>query len=286
MKLVTFNILSSELANPEWFKNSSEEHLDSAYRFNKIRDILTTFIDQKYIICLQEVSTEWDQKIREFILEIDNYHYISDLRHKKLGLGICIPDNYNVRNIHKISLNENIKNFYSNPEVPEEIRLAKEEPRNVLILELDTFFIANIHMPCKFTMSLFMEIYTLSLMEAVNHIVGKSPMMLVGDFNSTYLGNGYKILTEGIKYGKNYELLKNNISDENCFDPFIDAQGDNHTTTCIACQNGENVPFIIDYIFYRDLTINSIEVLGTDISLPSQTHPSDHFPIICDFDLK
>lgn len=288
MKVVTFNILSSGLANSDWFKNTSPEYLESDYRFNLLCNILDYFVSKSYIICLQEVSEEWNIKLKLYF-STKSYNYIPKIRNAKLGLATCVPSIYNVLDMYSPFVNKSVDKCFNEIVNVDDIIDAVQEEREVLIVEIDdhysNIFIANIHMPCKFTKPLFMEVYTLALMKTINDFVGDRPVILLGDFNSKYEFNEYGVLINGPSKGINYELLKDELLKDNSFKPFIDARiNKTSDITCIACQDLKNIGFSIDYIFHRGVNIIDYKVLSTnDESLPSIDFPSDHFPIYCEF---
>lgn len=95
-KVITFNILSSELAKKEWFPDTDEKYLDKNYRLNKLTDLFVEYIDENYIFCLQEVSGEWGEKLAKFFSNF-NYtfcHAPFVKKNGRLGVAICYPNLY------------------------------------------------------------------------------------------------------------------------------------------------------------------------------------------------
>jgi len=66
VRVISYNVLSSELVDPERFALCSEEDLDSDRRYQEIEKILSVEVDRKSIICLQEVSLTWAARLHVF----------------------------------------------------------------------------------------------------------------------------------------------------------------------------------------------------------------------------
>ena len=66
VRIVTYNILSTQLASPDYHIHCESKHLETEYRWEGIRKTLFTEIDNGAIICLQEVSTQWLEKLTPF----------------------------------------------------------------------------------------------------------------------------------------------------------------------------------------------------------------------------
>ena len=89
VKIVTYNILSSELANPEFFTKCKPEHLDKKNRLPKILEKLQKEIDESddespVVFCLQEVSQEWATGLHIFFAE-KGYHLVTGLYGSKFN---------------------------------------------------------------------------------------------------------------------------------------------------------------------------------------------------------
>jgi mRNA deadenylase 3'-5' endonuclease subunit Ccr4 len=262
IKVVTFNILSSFLAEPEYFPNSKIEHLDSDYRFNGLLYILDKYIKEDYIICLQEISNEWQLKLTTFFHNL-RWSYFMRCRTEKFGEGIFVNYKYNIGeyNFHKINDTLFDTSEY-NVEELEQVEAAKNTIRYLSVLELMKngikFFVITLHMPCKYKQPKLMKVYTLFLKNLVNKIAGDTPVILAGDFNILHGGIEYNILTDSFE----------DSSDEKSY-------------TCI---DGKSNKFHIDFIFYRGLNLTKFYInKNDDMIIPSKEHPSDHFPVTAQF---
>jgi mRNA deadenylase 3'-5' endonuclease subunit Ccr4 len=94
IRIVSYNILSSKLAEPTWFSSCKPENLDASNRLKKIKTKLKAEIDQEAIICLQEVSTTWAGALHQFFSQ-NNYHFITGLyggrNNGYMGVAMAVP---------------------------------------------------------------------------------------------------------------------------------------------------------------------------------------------------
>jgi 2',5'-phosphodiesterase len=102
VRVVSYNVLSSHLADPSWFWTCKPEHLEASFRLEKIKMKLKAEIDQESIICLQEVSLCWSGAFHQFFSE-NNYHFITALYGSGftgyMGVAIAVP-------LHKYHIKE------------------------------------------------------------------------------------------------------------------------------------------------------------------------------------
>lgn len=318
MNIITYNVLSSELANEDWFANSNPEFLKTEYRMKKLEDIFLSFISDNCIICLQEVSDIFSNLFSDFFSNKD-YQYIDCVRYQKLGIAIAIPNElFVVKNVFIRSINEYIskdiieKNFGLKFEynIVKEILSAIDEKREILIVKLchkDTtkeFIVSTIHFPCKYTKPFLMLTYCVYLKVVLSKLVDKYPIILTGDFNSNMNGLEYEFLTKGTISKSNpflkdikFDDICDTLAEFNSIFPetnFTLKNSEIYENTCVGCQNKINVGFTLDYIFYSKLEILETKVLSDfcveDIpegqsvkTLPSESFPSDHFPLYAKF---
>lgn len=299
LNIITFNILSSELAKPDYFPNTDIAHLDADFRFNKLTTILSYYVENNYIICLQEVSSIWHKKFISFFSSSKYYYNVALCVEydSRLGVAICYPKSlFKTINIHNIQIGEVIDNYVSDhfstdPLIAEEIVQSKQQLKRLLIIEIlclktdKKLFIANYHMPCKFTKPTLMELHILFCIKSINEIVVDNPVLFVGDFNSKYGFNEWLILTKGnCNSNLTQELLKKYPICSLYFNDSLEQVIDRIPT----CYNQVNKQiFILDYIFYRNLTyVSSSVVTKHTFPIPSETYPSDHLPVIASLNFK
>uniref|UniRef100_A0A7S3QC25 Endonuclease/exonuclease/phosphatase domain-containing protein n=1 Tax=Chaetoceros debilis TaxID=122233 RepID=A0A7S3QC25_9STRA len=100
VRVVSYNILSSELAEPDYHTLCTPEDLDTSIRLPRILGKLQSELDraqendEKVVFCLQEVSHEFATALHVFFAE-RGYHFITALYGRKfngfMGIGTAIP---------------------------------------------------------------------------------------------------------------------------------------------------------------------------------------------------
>ena len=93
-KVCTYNILSSKLANAVSYPDLAPEVLDRQVRYEKLQQELLELIEENYVICLQEVSSEWKNQLIPFFIN-HQYHLIYSSYGNRfndyMGVGIAFP---------------------------------------------------------------------------------------------------------------------------------------------------------------------------------------------------
>ena len=93
--VVTYNILSSALASPDWFRHCDPRDLEADTRLQRVLHKLGAQVEKRAIICLQEVSREWSGKLHAFFQQ-RNYTFIDSLYGPQvsgyMGVGIAFPN--------------------------------------------------------------------------------------------------------------------------------------------------------------------------------------------------
>jgi mRNA deadenylase 3'-5' endonuclease subunit Ccr4 len=96
VRAVTYNLLSSSLAEASHFPECKPEYLASEYRYAKIEAMLQEEIDKGSILCLQEVSQLWYGKLQTFFVA-SGYSFHCRLYgnpwNDYMGVGIALPLN-------------------------------------------------------------------------------------------------------------------------------------------------------------------------------------------------
>ena len=58
-RISSYNVLSSRLAEPEYFPSCSADYLAADYRLEGLLTKMEREVSREGVICLQEVSAEW-----------------------------------------------------------------------------------------------------------------------------------------------------------------------------------------------------------------------------------
>ena len=93
--VVTYNILSSALASPDWFRHCDPRDLEADTRLQRVLHKLGAQVEKRAIICLQEVSRGWSGKLHAFFQQ-RNYTFIDSLYGAQvsgyMGVGLAFPN--------------------------------------------------------------------------------------------------------------------------------------------------------------------------------------------------
>jgi hypothetical protein len=94
-RVVSYNVLSSSLADPSHFKKCDPEYLDQGYRLDILMEKLMKEVERGSIIALQEVSQKWSGPLHAFFQRNGYYfvcrHYGSGFN-DYMGVGIAVPN--------------------------------------------------------------------------------------------------------------------------------------------------------------------------------------------------
>lgn len=110
VRIVSYNLLSSHLAEPTYHTKCKPQNLDAKVRFSKIIDKLKQEIDTHndndasdgnshipVVFCLQEVSHDWAKQLHVFFAN-NGYHFITALYGRNfngyMGIGTAYPTQY------------------------------------------------------------------------------------------------------------------------------------------------------------------------------------------------
>lgn len=93
--VVTYNILSSSLSSPDWFRFCDPHDLEPNVRLARILSKLSLEVERRSIICLQEISRHWSGKLYAFFQQ-RGYTLITSLYGAAItgymGVGVAFPN--------------------------------------------------------------------------------------------------------------------------------------------------------------------------------------------------
>ena len=232
-----YNILSNFSDNAEKLSNCAKEHVNADTRFDLIQKRIERLVEEKAIICLQEVPQVWGNRLLTYFYQNDYFFipsYYSNYVSGRMGVGIAFPRSlYNLEESHIITLSDTkkwpspeIKNttnlianlftklkllflsFFIKPKVEtkqEDVwSLARARVNTTICLKLSVigeenakFCISTYHMPCLFKYPAVMMIHCHLLAKYVQNIAQSTPYIITGDFNFTPSSTCYKYYTSG-----------------------------------------------------------------------------------------
>lgn len=94
VRIASYNVLSSHLADPRHFSTLNPDHLSPSARLPVVLSKLQTEVDLQSIICLQEVSYDWAGSLHTYFAN-RGYHLVTGLYGKKfsgyMGVAVAWP---------------------------------------------------------------------------------------------------------------------------------------------------------------------------------------------------
>lgn len=237
IRVVSYNVLSSHLADPSHFSTLKPEHLLAANRLPAVLEKLDEEISRNSLICLQEVSYDWAGSLHTHFAN-KGYHLVTGLYGKKfngyMGVAVAWPTalmKVTDVDISRLSdkreggwpvapkqgllegLSSSMKDWIrpkleklgilSRP--PVEPWSMSENRFNILLtIKLEdkdsgrAFALANYHMPCAFYAPKVMTIHTEMAARHVQTLAGDLPHILAGDWNIKPYSTSYMLLTTGL----------------------------------------------------------------------------------------
>ena len=94
VRVTTYNVLSSHLAEPTYFTACDPRNLDASVRLERVKEKLTKEVEKRSIIGLQEVSMTWSGPLHAFFAK-HGYHVVSHLYGKPfnnyMGVLLAVP---------------------------------------------------------------------------------------------------------------------------------------------------------------------------------------------------
>jgi len=103
IRVTTYNVLSSHLAEPTYFTSCDPKNLDALVRLERVQKKLSVEMEKRSIIGLQEVSMTWSGPLHAFFAN-RGYHVVSHLYGKPfnnyMGVLLAIPlDTYELSRV-------------------------------------------------------------------------------------------------------------------------------------------------------------------------------------------
>jgi endonuclease/exonuclease/phosphatase family metal-dependent hydrolase len=315
--VVSWNILSESLCDPSYFTQCLSKYLETEYRWNRIKFYLFHQIQKNAIICLQELTDEWIEKLLLFFL-LNNYQFVYDSG-QHLSTGIAYPQNkYILEKIKFVNVGDYIyklgsqngtikhgwlykimsafvkilkRNVYEDPWV-----LAMKRKNRIVGIKVKDkaskidFYVFTYHFPCMFYNLPVMNIHALAICNIMETESKQTPYIIAGDFNSKQNSDVYSIMRYGALRGT---LPKSSIfKTDPTFEKFVglvcphEILKKTPLLTCCSYNSRQKTLFkdTIDWIFHS-LNFRVIDVLPMNEkiynAIPDENEPSDHLMIGC-----
>jgi len=230
-RIVSYNILSSHLADPKHFKYCDPKDLDVQTRLQRIQGKLQREIENGAIINLQEISHTFAGPLHS-LFQNSSYYCATALYGSKfsnyMGVGIAWPDKYKALDVKIQRLADVSKDWPKTQKKRDNAvvawllaplrflwpakkefsawEVASNRHNQLVAVKLqdkqtgDVFWVATYHMPCLFgtpqkrsVMQMHASLYT----SYVADIAGGDPFVITGDFNIQPGSSTYQLLTQG-----------------------------------------------------------------------------------------
>jgi endonuclease/exonuclease/phosphatase family metal-dependent hydrolase len=112
-RVVTYNVLSSHLADPGYFTHCDAENLDADVRLGRVMAKLDAETARRAVVGLQEVSMSWAGPLHAYFAA-KGYHFVVSLYGKPfnnyMGVGLAVPlDAYEVTTSDISRLSDTVK---------------------------------------------------------------------------------------------------------------------------------------------------------------------------------
>lgn len=290
--VVSYNLLSTNLAAPFYHIGSDPGHLRTEYRSELVKRKLLEEIKAGRIICLQEVSEVWSLILSPFFEE-QKYGFVFRTfgKGKWGGIAIAYPKIYSIANLEFV----HVGSILPKPVIPPRVKVCifllsillklfcckkwkqtdyeiAATKDNILLSILfvtdkgEKFCVSTYHMPCAFTQPVVMRLHITTSIKAVTKFAGTYPLIFAGDFN--------------IKRDSPVYLIT----------PLANAYEKEPTHTCHTITKDNTFTGTIDHILYTPSKLKVARVhplpdVPTARSHPSKDEPSDHLLIGADMEI-
>lgn len=237
IRVVSYNVLSSHLAEPSHFTTLNPEHLKASNRLPLVLSKLDEEISKDSLICLQEVSQDWAGSLHTHFAN-KGYHFITGLYGKRfngyMGVGIGIPlSKMKILDVDISRLSDKREGRW--PKAPRPGAVSKfcskiygalirgpleglgildrpvwdawtiaENRFNILVsVQLQEkasgqdFWLGTYHMPCAYYAPKVMTIHTDLAARHVEGLASSRPYIVAGDWNIKPDGASYELMTTG-----------------------------------------------------------------------------------------
>lgn len=318
LRIITYNLLSSEYSTSKSFPKTYHGYLNSDNRYIKIVSKLQKYFSDNTIFCLQELSLEWYEKLSLF-LKKNNYdiYYINYGSESSgfMGVGIAIPRFIHVVYFkqqrvsslkewpkHHISTINKILSAFSLYDTNKYSSWNNCKLKNNFIIGMviryhdQNIVIGNYHMPCSYLDPDIMILHSCLATEFLYRLSNDhhtNKIIFAGDFNSVPGTHSHKFITTGVC---DISIYNNLFPPEDLWRPlskltlkssYKEYNGCEPDYTNNAISDYKEFKGCIDYIFYSGVKVTHSSVLIEDTPpFPSENEPSDHIMLLSSFNVS
>lgn len=309
MRVVQYNILSTDLATKFYYINTDTKYLQPEARWLLLKEKLLIEIENNSIFCLQEVSLLWLEKLLPFF---QNFNYSCQYNNYDwkdtgfMGIMIAYPNQYKLEAVKIMNIGNQIETRIRR--ISEELILddwvkAIRKRNMLLCLRLcdikndKSFCIGTYHMPPEYKNKDVATLHLVMCNQLMNKFAGNYKYILAGDFNFSPNSILYNLITKGgngqVEKSLNYDTSSFSLKILPLTSVYGGAVSPSLTGDEPAFTNYVHLdkPFsgCLDYIFVsRGWKINNVKKLPInlpDIPYPNGDEPSDHLMIAAELEL-
>lgn len=315
ISILTYNILSPTLVD---CFDATEESKNADNRLKRIKRKLQAYLNDKTIICLQEVGQQWIGPLKVFF---KSYNYDSVMAqygnhwNDYMGVMLCWPNTMELNDLKLEKPNSYIipteqddnrfwimKKLFPMTEEDNIWKKIRNKYNTIIIARfiIDNKYIINVatyHMPCHFDDSEQMNLFTMTALRSIEkHVNYDEPIVFAGDFNIQPDSTQYALITGQKSWKKevSFEIIKN----KNWYIPkrfyrsayaMYFEKEPSGTNFCKRNHRGKSFSGCLDYIFFRNCKlIKAMNITQEFYIMKNQekdlsVEPSDHLPLKADF---
>ena len=253
VRVISYNVLSSELSGPDEFPHIAANDRDPSVRLQRLLAKLGDQIDDRRrrpIIALQEVSPAWHNAL-DVMFAARGYELHTCVYKPEVGLGVALAiprDEYIIVSVDQMPFDIRY---------PNRILAAQLMRRDGTGMPLT---VATVHTPCEYQDPELMD----SLTAAISlHCVEAKVDLICGDFNIRPSSNAYRIMSAQWSSA------------------MLSFFGHEPPFTCLA-PHAPRDDFALDYIWTRQAptSVQAVHMIDAALTaIPNATEPSDHVMI-------
>jgi len=310
-RILTYNLLAQELITSSHFPKIKNYHKDFAYRANKTKELLKTWMKSNFIICLQELSTQWKNEITSIITDNDYIIIVCEYSHP-LGVCICFPNkHYELLHTDIFQCGLYVKEIYNkispdNTHISDELKQASTSKNKLLSILLNckneqNIIISTYHMPCMFMKKYYISSHIHAIKQHLDNLLFEMDILYAfngttqtiifsGDLNITPGSPEYNLLLnyeakELKALAECYTNIGNNLyTGLQLTSAYKTKHNKEPLYTNVSVQTNKQFIECIDYILTNNIKIRSCLVgLISDDPIkrpyPNALCPSDHLPL-------
>jgi endonuclease/exonuclease/phosphatase family metal-dependent hydrolase len=304
INIATYNILSIELANKNYYINTNTKYLQPDFRYQSLQNKLLKKINNNTILCLQEVCYDWLEKL---IMFFNSHHYQYQYTQFKcqkgyVGLMTAYPQQYQLDAVKMIHIGhyieKRIQRISDHLLDKDDVWFKSIIKHNIMLcLKLtyntDRFSVFNYHMPQSHQCQSLGLLHLISCTQLINKFANNTKYIFAGDFNFQPNSILYEAITKGGQYQKQIKTSTNyDTSQFNCkiATPLIDSYHNQLLYTNYVHTDRDPWYGCIDYIFLsRGWIDKKVDDVINDFSqgpFPDEHESSDHIMIGAQLELK